>query len=210
MKVLFLGLVLAVSSAFATTVTFDTNNPGTSFSCVGYSGGGTCSLLNSFAVQVDEMVLTYTPNAGSVTAPPQTSIGVGDMVLSCSTGAQGCTQFANFAGVAFALQVASTTPIADSAFFNAILTGMASYTSSGIRVPLVPSSYVLDDGISTVTFTPDQPPSGYTINPVSDGRATSIQMLVDTTDAVPEPGSMVMLGSGLLALGFMARRRANR
>lgn len=97
--------------------------------------------------------------------------------------------------------VASTTPLISGTLLSFTQTGTSSISFIGGNVVLA-SAFATAFGINTVPWTVH---SAFVIN--NSGQTVSSD--VNITE-VPEPGSMILLGSGLLGLAALARRRMRR
>jgi hypothetical protein len=137
-----------------------------------------------------------------------TFTGLGSTSLNTPTG----SSFGNFqtfvsgggasASGTFTLTITQTVPVPGSDSFAATFSGTFSASNSGTGVVNFTVSSVTIGGITySITNNPLN-----LVPPASNNGITTVQGQI-TADAVPEPTSMFLLGSGLLGVAGAVRKR---
>lgn len=193
--------VAGISSASAAIVQY--NTAGTTFSCAAAS----CVVTNSpttplitFTSGTDTATFTYNgpgPGPGNVLVTSPTNINYGFFTFTCTVCAAGDTLAIPSFTVNLVLN--DVTDAGSRTFTGVSAAGNVTASQSTLSVVWSPTSATFGPSIFSIESATPIPTDNTLIGQVT------VRGFV--TSSAPEPGSMFLMGAGLIGVGFTARKK---
>src|SRR5579883_2544037 len=187
------SLLLACAPAFANSISYSASFPSTT---------------TSFSIPIS--LPQFNPSMGTLTSITFTFDGqtTGSATVTNNSGATGSYQVSISSNLKL-LDPTNNTLISITPSFNQTL-NIANGDSGSTTITSGFSPYV---GLGDVSFTVSgegiggvSGPSPFTVDSITKGEGT-ITITYNTSSVVPEPATLALFGSGLLALGLLYQRR---